>query len=478
MKKFGKIRLIKAMVIAGVVLLGGCIMAPDTQAMSTFVNGAHDVVAEHLDDMTTNNPQQYKTFLDSLRNDSRNYSDWDAAGKPSRPEWTKPKGAVPGLQIKGIIGDAHFVMRIPDKWNGRLVVGAPGGTGSELSADQRLSDYVLTKFDKNGNSYAYAYTDKSARGEIIPNIHGEIKSAQRSRTVYLHPEDGIATWNKRMHELTVAAKDVLKKVKGEGPKYTYINGQSNGGYVTRYALEHDGDLYDGGIDWEGVLWTPEVNNISIKTDQYRDINILRDPKATAEEKAAARARYGLPAESDFLIDKELGGGKGLLDDSLRMKYDPEWKNRDWSEYRQHPEDYANYNWHTRPQKVKDNIKPFALTGDIKKPMITLHGTWDVQINPNYNSVYYSKLIEEKGKGSIHRLYLIDRAHHVDAIAGDPKVDKDHLLQPILPYSHQAFDMLVDWVEKGIKPPVDKTIPVPQDKKKAIDIKTDKEIDMY
>ncbi|QJW47411.1 tannase/feruloyl esterase family alpha/beta hydrolase [bacterium BFN5] len=478
MKGFEKIGVMKVLLIAGIVMLSGVFITPGVQAMSTFVNGAHDVVTEHLNDMTTNNPVQYKAFLESLRNDGRNYSDWDAAGNPSRPDWTIPKGVVPGIQIKGIIGDAHFVMRIPDKWNGRLVVGAPGGTGSELSADQRLSDYVLTKFDENGNSYAYAYTDKSARGEMIPNVHGEIKKAWRGRTAFLHPEDGIATWNKRMHELTVAAKDVLKKLKGEGPKYTYINGQSNGGYVTRYALENDGDLYDGGIDWMGVLWTPEVNNISIKIDQYRDINIIRDPKASAEAKAAARAHYGLPEESDFLIDKTIRGGKGLLDDSLRMKYDPDWTYRDWSEYGQHPEDYANYDWHKRPQKVKDHIKPFALTGNIKKPMITLHGTWDVQINPNYNSVYYSKMIADKGKANIHRLYLIEHAHHTDAIVGDPKIDKNHAMQPILPYSHQAFDILVDWVEKGIEPPNNQTVPVPQDKKKAIDIKTGNEIGMY
>lgn len=453
-------------------------LTPNARAASTFIEGAHDVVAERMDDMTTNDPAQYAAFIKSLKNAARNYSDWDASGKPSRPAWTVPRKAVPGVQVKGVIGDAHFVMRIPDAWNGRLVVGAPGGTGSELSADQRLSDYVLTKSDEQGNSYAYAYTDKSARGEIIPNIHGEIKKAWRGRTAFLAPGDGHSMWNQRMRELTVAAKSVLEKLKGEKPKYTYIDGQSNGGYVTRYALEQDSDLYDGGVDWMGVLWTPEVNNISIKTDSYREIKIMRDPNAAPEEKAAARARYGLPEASDFLIDRVLKGGKRLLDDSLRMKYDPDWKWRDWSEYGQHPEDYDDYNWHERPQSVKNNILPFALTGEIKKPMITLHGTWDVQINPRYNSVYYREMIEARGKGDLHRMYLIDHAHHSDAVVGDPKIDKDHQMQPILPYSHQAFDLLVDWVEKGIAPPESKTVPVPEDKKKAIDLKSGKEIDMY
>jgi hypothetical protein len=32
-----------------------------------------------------------------------------------------------------------------------------------------------------------------------------------------------------------------------------MTGISNSGYLTRYAVENNPELYDGSVDWEGVL---------------------------------------------------------------------------------------------------------------------------------------------------------------------------------------------------------------------------------
>src|SRR3989441_3644859 len=66
---------------------------------------------------------------------------------------------VPGLQIQARIasdpkGEARFLLRRPNDWNGRLVVAGASGTRSEFNGDFAWSDYVVQK------GYAYASQNK------------------------------------------------------------------------------------------------------------------------------------------------------------------------------------------------------------------------------------------------------------------------------------------------------------------------------
>src|SRR4029077_12229791 len=66
---------------------------------------------------------------------------------------------VPGVQLNARIasdptGEGRFLLRLPNDWNGRLVVAGASGTRSEFNGDFAWSDYVVQK------GYAYASQNK------------------------------------------------------------------------------------------------------------------------------------------------------------------------------------------------------------------------------------------------------------------------------------------------------------------------------
>ncbi|MDR3589549.1 MAG: 3-hydroxybutyrate oligomer hydrolase family protein [Negativicutes bacterium] len=468
--------------VVSVFIIYGLLVMPAVQAaMSGYIPGAHSVDVKAYDDLTTNNP-----VIGNLAEGGRlglGPQDWNENGKPVRPAWYTPQTKVAGLEISGMFEDSKFVIRIPEKWNGKLVVGGSPGIGDERRVDALISDYVLTRFDANGASYAYAYSDKGTTGEAIPAPDGKIYPWAKAATSLLDPKDNLAEWHMRLHQLTVATKDLLKRTRGQVPTRTYVWGCSMGGYVTRYAIENDGDLYDGGVDWEGNLWRPEANILSTITVELQNYLVLNNPNATAQDKEKAIAalnQLGLPTESQIVWKNhyEIKMWTPWFH-ALRLKFDPgSTPYRNWWEYMDHPEDALNYDYASRIAIFNKTITPIQNTGNIKKPVISVFGTWDSQVLAKVNGLGYEKLVKENGKADIYRLYLVEHANHLDGIVGSPQWDKDKQLQPLLPYIHQAFNLLEDWVEKGVPAPASQTIAVPQTTGKVIDIKTGQEIDKY
>ncbi len=122
-----------------------------------------------------------------------------------------------------------------------MVTGAPR-TRKQYSLDPLISDWVIAQ------GYAFASIDKGNSG---PDFYTDGK----------RPGDAIAEWNRRTTELTLATKTVVRQAYGHGPRRTYMTGISNGGYLTRWQLENHPELYDGGVDWEGALWTEDGPNL-------------------------------------------------------------------------------------------------------------------------------------------------------------------------------------------------------------------------
>src|SRR5215216_6480469 len=140
------------------------------------VPGAEHLEAACLDDLTTAG-----TLMTGHTDPN------DFAGL-SVPGTVNPTG-VPGIQIDGYFPDtstfntthgwnhdSQFVLRLPDHWNGGLVVTGTPGNREQYANDFTVSDWALAK------GYAYAVTDKGNVGA----------------TFYLDgskPGDAIAEWN-------------------------------------------------------------------------------------------------------------------------------------------------------------------------------------------------------------------------------------------------------------------------------------------
>jgi hypothetical protein len=173
--------------------------------------------------------------------------DWDGL----HAEGTNNPTGVPGLQVDGYFPDdshsnpnngwfhdSQFVIRFPEDCNGKLVITGAPGVREQYANDFIISDWVLDK------GYAFASTDKGNTGT---NFYNDGSA----------PGGSVLEWHRRVEQLTRATKVAVKRYYGQEPERTYITGISNGGYLTRYALENTPGLYDGGVDWEGTLFREE-----------------------------------------------------------------------------------------------------------------------------------------------------------------------------------------------------------------------------
>jgi hypothetical protein len=362
-----------------------------------------------------------------------------------------PSG-VPGIQVDGYFSDtsttntthgwnhdAQFVVRLPDRWNGGIVVtGAPGVRG-QYANDFVIGDWVLAQ------GYAFASTDKGNTG------------AQFYRDG-VRPGDAVVEWNDRVTELAKAAKAVVKQRYGAAAERTYVTGLSNGGYLARWQLENRPWLYDGGVDWEGTLFRADGPNLFT----YLPAALKHYPAYAAGSEAARQAilAAGFSPGSEFLWPFHYSVYWDLTQRIYREEFDPGYDGALEAGVpfcaSGTPNCDADYDYASRPNEVKKAVKRVELTGKIGKPMLTLHGTLDTLLPRETDSDVYDRLIDERGRGDLHRYYVIGDGNHVDGLYS---AFPDRL-RPMLPCYREAFTQLANWVEAGQQPSPDGTVPRP------------------
>jgi len=383
--------------------------------------------------------------------DHSDQTDWGTLH--SKASKNPPAGA--GIQVDGYFKDdsttntthgwshdSQFVIRLPENWNGGLVVTGAPGVRKQYAADYVISDWALA------SGYAYASTDKGNTGTSFFN--------NRSRSA---PGEAVQEWHARVTELAIAAKAVVAQRYGAPPSRTYMTGISNGGYLTRWQLENRPDLYDGGVDWEGTLMLAQGPNLFT----YLPTALKNYPRYALNGDAAAHDAMiaaGFAPGSEFLWAYHYLVYWDLTQRSYREAFDPGYDGALQAGIpfclSGMPNCDADYDYASRPQAVKDAVGSVSLTGRIGKPMLTLHGDLDALLPIATDSDVYTRMIRDSGAGNLSRYYVIGKGTHVDSLYDD----NPSLLRPILPCYREAFTAMTRWVETGQAPPDSQFVPKP------------------
>ena len=394
---------------------------------SIVVPGAEKQQSFCLDDLST-------TYL--VLTNHTDASDWGALHSKTTKN---PSGAVPGIQIDGYFPDtstfnnengwfhdSQFVIRLPDAWNGKLVITGAPGIRKQYANDYLLSDWFVAR------GYAYASTDKGNDGVLFYSDAGDPT-----------PGDVLAEWNYRVTQLTQAVKQVVQQRYGRAPAYTYVTGLSNGGYLARWQLENHPELYDGGVDWEGTLWLPQGPNLFT----YLPTALKYYPLYQATGDPVAHQKMidaGFAPGSEMLWPDHYAEYWDLTQRTYRQAFDPTYSGgiEAGIPFCQSGTPYcdADYDYASRPQAVKDAVDRVSLTGKIGKPMLTLHGTLDALLPIKTDSDVYVKMIKAAGRAHLHRYYVIEGGNHVDQFYDA----YPSTLRPIVGCYRAAFVALEKW----------------------------------
>lgn len=396
-----------------------------TGPASLVVPGAQHQELTHLADLTT------AGTIGTRYTDPADWAGLNASG-------THNPSGVPGIQVDGYFPDtstfntdhgwnhdSQFVIRLPDHWNGGLVITGAAGVRKQYSLDFTISDWVLAQ------GFAFAATDKGNDGADFYRDG-------------VRPGDAIVEWNHRVTQLAIAAKAVVAQRYQRPVRHTYMTGISNGGYLTRWQLENHPELFDGGVDWEGTLWRPEGPNLltSLPTAlrEYPAYAATGDPAAHQ-----AMIEAGFAPGSEPLWDYHYRVYWGLTQRIYRAEFDPDYTGSD-----------ADYDYAARPDAVHDAVSRVSLTGRIRKPLITLHGTLDSLLPIADDSDVYAGLVRDQGRDRNFRYYRIEGGNHVDGLYDQ----NPGRLRPILPCYRAAFTALRQWIEHDWSPPASATLPRP------------------
>jgi hypothetical protein len=393
---------------------------------------------------------------------------------PSPPNGTPIVRKVPGIQLDARIADdpagqARILIRLPDRWNGELVVAGASGTRSEFNGDFAWSDYVVQQ------GYAYVSQNKGVLNFFVASLDSPTPPEplacrlNPASQIWVHfyandPATPFTRWTPYMIAATRIGGNALAAYYGSGPRRTYAVGTSNGGYQVRRAIETTPELYDGGVDWEGTYVDAVAPNL---------LSGLPPAILNFTDYATSRFSPASTAAQNIVLTgypPDLVSGAtslwGLYSAQFWELTLCQWQKRLDPTYDTYGSGTGTYSYVDR-LSVSDegaDIAAIATTGRIGKPLVTVAGTMDALLPINLHARAYARAVaaafsnDDDSAGRAHqrptyRLYEVQNGNHIETYK-----DTFTQLELIQPHAQNAFDLLVKYVEQGAPLPPDQCIP--------------------
>ena len=448
---------------------------PCSALISAFGSHLADVTCVVSPDLTTANPNTTpaNNSLPGLPPFAFTPQTDRATIAPDASNRTPITGPVPGVQLSARIasdptGQARFLLRLPNDWNGRLVVAGASGTRSEFNGDFAWSDYVVQK------GYAYASQNKG-----VLNLH--FSTATDPMACRLNPSSTLwvdfydngagqdfTRWRDYMVMASQLAHQGVKANYGRVARHTYAVGTSNGGYQVRRAVESAPEWFDGGVDWEGTFVDEGAPNLL--TDLPAAVLNYPDYVASGNVPTSTAAKNIVAAGYPQDLIAGTNSLWALHSASFWEVTLCQWQKRLDPTYDTYESGTGTYNYVNRlaVSNVGDNLAAFATTGRIKRPLITVAGTMDSLLPINHHARAYARKVaanrddrrddEGRQRGDrddsdpSYRLYEVQNGNHIETY----KLSLPQL-EFIEPHAQRAFDLLVEHVEHGTPLPADQCI---------------------
>jgi hypothetical protein len=380
--------------------------------------------------------------------------------------------AVPGLQIQARmkqdeLSQARFLLRLPQNWNGRLVVAGASGTRSEFNGDFAWSDFVVQQ------GYAYASQNKGVYNLRFSNAADPLACRLNpDLAFYVHFYDNDAgqvftRWMDFMIRAGRIAQSGVAAAYGSAPRYTYAVGTSNGGYQVRRAIEKAPDVFSGGVDWEGTFVDEHAPNLLTDLPaavlNYPDYRKPTVGNFSANSTAAKNiGAAGYPPDIVNSTSPVVTFWNNHWNSFWEVTQ-CQWQKRLDPGYDTYGSGTGTYNYVSRLSysDVGAQMAAFATSGKIQRPLVTVAGTMDALLPIDHHARAYARAVADAaevsakhgGGAPTYSLYEIQNGNHIETYQ-----DTFPQLELIYPHAHRAFNVLVDHVERGSTLPPSQCVP--------------------